>query len=67
MYLQARVKPLQLIHYTGSDKLAEVMDICQMSVLYLQARVKPLQLIHYTGSDKLAEVMDICPKLRYVP
>ena len=26
--LQARVKPLQLIHYTGSDKLAEVMDIC---------------------------------------
>lgn len=25
---QARVKPLQLIHYTGSDKLAEVMDIC---------------------------------------
>jgi hypothetical protein len=28
LYLQARVKPLQLIHYTGSDKLAEVMDIC---------------------------------------
>jgi hypothetical protein len=25
---QHRVKPLQLVHYTGSDRLAEVMDIC---------------------------------------
>jgi len=25
---QARVKPLSLVHYTGSDKLTEVIDIC---------------------------------------
>ena len=25
---QHMVKPLQLVHYTGSDRLAEVMDIC---------------------------------------